>query len=270
MDRTTRQSRLASYARFLGTSFAVNLQAVIEYRVNFLVQVFGMMLNNGAFAFFWAVLIGKVGAVGGYGFEDVMLIWALVSTSFGLAHVILGNVRSMGQIIQKGELDLYLLQPKDVFLNVLASRTVVSAWGDFLYGYLVLALLPGMGLGRLAMFSLLAISGAIVFASVFAAAESLYFFLGDASGLSDAVTEFLLSFSLYPETIYGQGMRWIFYTILPSGFIAFMPRAALKSADWGLVPILAAIALVYAAASYGLFRLGLRRYESGNQMGARQ
>jgi ABC-2 type transport system permease protein len=273
MNRTTRQingnSRLSAYARFLGTSFAVNVQAVVEYRANFLVQVFGMMLNNAAFAFFWAILIDKVGNVGGYGFEDVMLIWALVSTSFGLAHVVFGNVRSLGQIVQKGELDLYLLQPKDVLLNVLCSRTLVSAWGDFLYGYLVLALIPGVSFGSFLLFSLFALSGAIIFAAPFAAAESLCFFLGDASGLSNAVTEFMLSFSLYPESIYGKGMRWIFYTILPSGFIAFVPLSALKSLSWPLAPALLGVAALYAAASYGFFRLGLRRYESGNQMGAR-
>jgi len=268
-------NRIKAYARFLGASFAVNVQAVVEYRANFLAQVFGMMLNNAAFALFWGVLIGKVGSVGGYGFSDVMLIWALVSTSFGLAHVIFGNVRSIGQIVQKGELDLYLLQPKDVFLNVLCSRTVVSAWGDFLYGYVVLALLPGFGtepglhIERFVMFSLLSISGAAVFASVFAAAESLCFFLGDATGVADAITEFLLSFSLYPEKIFGEGMRWVFYTVIPSGFIAFVPLAAIKVLDWSLIPILALVAAVYAAASYGFFRLGLRRYESGNQMSSR-
>jgi ABC-2 type transport system permease protein len=264
MHRTTR-----AYARFLATSFAVNVQAVVEYRANFLVQVFGMMLNNAAFAFFWALLINKVGSVGGYGFEDVMIIWALVSTSFGLAHVVFGNVRSLGQIVQKGELDLYLLQPKDVLLNVLCSRTLVSAWGDFLYGYLVLALIPGVSFGSFLLFSLFALSGAIIFAATFSAAESLCFFLGDASGLSNAVTEFMLSFSLYPESIYGKGMRWIFYTILPSGFIAFLPLSALKSLSWSLAPAMLGVALLYAAASYGFFRLGLRRYESGNQMGTR-
>ena len=264
-----RRSRIYAYARFLGASFAVNVQAVVEYRVNFLVQVFGMMLNNAAFALFWKVLIGKVGSVGGYGFSEVMLVWALVSTSFGLAHVVFGNVRSIGQIVQKGELDLYLLQPKNVFLNVLASRTIVSAWGDFLYGFIVLALVPGFDIGRLALFGLLSVSGATIFASTFAAAESLCFFLGDASGLSDAVTEFLLSFSLYPEGIFGKEMRWLFYTIVPSGFIAFIPLAVLRSVDWPILPLVMGVAAVYAAGSYGLFRLGLRRYESGGQMGAR-
>ena len=253
------RNRLRAYARFLGTTFSVNFQAVLEYRVNFVVQVFGMILNNAAFAFFWAILIDRTGGIGGYGFSDVMFLWALVSSAFGLAHVLLGNIRRLGLIIQKGELDLYLLQPKDVFLNVLSSRTVVSAWGDFLYGFIVIAVMPGFGPGHLALFCAL----------TFAAAESLAFFMGNSSAISSAITEFLLSFSLYPETIFGSGMRWVFYTILPSGFIAFLPLAAYRGLDWGLVPLLFLVALAYSAASYLLFRAGLKRYESGNQMGAR-
>jgi len=263
------RNRLRAYGRYLGVTFSVNFQAVLEYRVNFVVQVFGMILNNAAFAFFWAILIDRTGGIGGYGFSDVMFLWALVSSAFGLAHVLLGNIRRLGLIIQKGELDLYLLQPKDVFLNVLASKTIVSAWGDLAYGFVVAALLPGFGPGRLLLFCLLTATGAAIFAATFAAAESLAFFMGNSQAISGAVTEFLLSFSLYPETIFDQGMRWLFYTILPSGFIAFVPLAVYKSLDWRPAPLLVLVAALYAGLSYALFRAGLRRYESGNQMGSR-
>jgi len=263
------QSRTRAYARFLGASFRANFLAVIEYRANFLLQVFGMMLNNGAFALFWGVLIDRTGGVGGYGFTDVMFVWAVVSSAFGLAHVLFGNIRNLGRIVMQGELDLYLLQPKDVFLNVLASKTIVSAWGDLAYGFIVAALLPGFGPGRLLLFCLLTATGAAIFAATFAAAESLAFFMGNSQAISGAVTEFLLSFSLYPETIFDQGMRWLFYTILPSGFIAFVPLAVYKSLDWRPAPLLVLVAALYAGLSYALFRAGLRRYESGNQMGSR-
>ncbi len=282
MDRTTRyaqqnaggsggrrRGRARAYAAFLGASFSANLKSVLEYRGNFLIQVFGMMLNNAAFALFWGVLIERTGGVGGYTFADVMIVWALTSTSFGLAHVVAGNVRSLGDIIQRGELDVYLLQPKDAFVNVLCSRTIVSAWGDFLYGYLVLFLLPGVGPAKLLLFTVLAVLGAVFFASAFSAAESLAFFLGNAKAISGALQEFLISFSLYPETVFGERMRWLFYTLLPSGFIVFVPLAAYKAMDWRLVPLLALAAAAYAALSYGLFRAGLRRYESGNLMGTR-
>lgn len=261
--------RLKAYARFMVEAFMVNVKSTLEYRVNFILQFFGMMLNNAAFAAFWKVLLNRVGSVGGYGFSDVMLVWALVSSSFGLAHIVFGNIRQLGRIIIEGGLDVYLLQPKDVWLNVVSSRTIVSAWGDFAYGYIVLALMSGTELEQLALFSALIIPGALIFAATFAAADSLAFFIGNSSAISSALTEFMLSFSLYPEGVYGSGLRWMLYSVVPSGFVAFMPLRAFKALDWWLVPVLYLIAGVYILLSYRLFSLGLRRYESGNRMDAR-
>ena len=261
--------RIRAYARFLAAAFAVNVKSTLEYRVNFLLQFFGMMLNNAAFAAFWVVLIARTGNVGGYGFSDVMLVWAFVSTSFGLAHILFGNVRQLGRIIMEGGLDVYLLQPKDVWINALASKTIVSAWGDFAYGFIVLAMTTGADPERWALFVALVIPGALIFAATFAAAESLAFFIGNSSAISSALTEFMLSFSLYPEGIYGSGMRWMLYTIVPSGFVAFMPLRIFKALDWRLAPVLFLIAVAYVWLSYALFNMGLRRYESGNRMDAR-
>lgn len=262
-------NRFLAYCRFLGAAMQVNFKSVMEYRVNFVLQFFGMMLNNAAFALFWAVLIGRAGMVGGYGFVDIMFIWALVSTSFGLAHILAGNVRMLGRIVMEGGLDVYLLQPKDVMLNLLASRTIVSAWGDFVYGFIVIALLPGTDSMALLLFCSLALPGALIFAATFAAAESLVFFMGNSQAISSALAEFLLSFSLYPEGVFGKNYRWVLYTIIPSGFVAFMPLRIFRALDWPLVPVLWGVALLYAFLSYTLFSAGLRRYESGNRMDAR-
>jgi len=270
MEQKTRLSgRFRAYGRFLLITFWVNVKSVLEYRVNFLVQFFGMMLNNAAFAAFWAVLIGRAGAVGGYGFSDIMFVWGLVSTSFGLAHVLAGNVRMLGKIVMEGGLDVYLLQPKDVMVNLLVSRTVVSAWGDFVYGFIVLALLPGTDPARVALFCVLAIPAAVIFAATFAAAESLSFFMGNSQAVASALSEFMLSFSLYPEGVFGKSYRWVMYSLVPSAFVAFVPLRIYRAMDWNLVPLLWGIALVYAGLSYALFQAGLKRYESGNRVDTR-
>jgi ABC-2 type transport system permease protein len=51
--------------------------------------------------------------------------------------------------------------------------------------------------------------------------------------------------------------------------VAFVPLAIYKSLDWAGLPLLFGAAALYAAAGYALFKAGLRRYESGNRMGAR-
>ena len=54
-----------------------------------------------------------------------------------------------------------------------------------------------------------------------------------------------------------------------AAFVAFVPLAVFTKLGWPLVPPLFGVAALYMAASYGIFMLGLRRYESGNRIGMR-
>lgn len=264
-----RRGRIRSWARLARAYFSCNLQAAMEYRANFLLQVFGMMLNNASFVVFWKVLIGKAGTVAGYGFADVMFFWALSSAGFGLAFIVFGNVRFIGKAIVTGELDLWLLQPRDALLSASMSRMVVSAWGDLFYGLILMALTQGADPLRWLLFLALTAANAIIFAASLSIFESLSFFLGNARGVADAGFELLLSTSLYPDRIFGHEVRWILYSLIPAGFMVFIPLKAFRA----LSPLWAA-ASFGAAVGYGIlawliFQLGLKRYESGNMMGAR-
>ncbi len=257
------------YLRLFAAYFKANMAMAMEYRANFLMQAFGMALNNAAFIVFWRVLIDKAGLLGGYGFEDVMFLWALASAGFGLGHVLFGNVRAIGRIIVQGELDVYLLQPKNVLLNLVMARSVASAWGDLAYGIILYALVRGIEpLAFLAFLGFVCVA-AVLYVSVFAMAESLSFWLGNAKGVSNLVFELLLSFTLYPETIFGPGVRWLLYSLVPAGFVVFIPLKAMR----GEGPVLAAASLgasaLYAALAFAFFKRGLKRYESGNLVQAR-
>lgn len=253
----------------MGTYFRTNLQAAMEYRANFLLQVFGMVLNNCAFIVFWRVLLDRSGGVSGYGFEDVMFIWALASSAFGLGHILFGNVRNISSLVVKGELDVFLLQPKDVLFHCAISRTHVSAWGDLLYGAVLMIATTGFDPARYALFAVFTASGAVLYVSTFAIVESLAFFAGSIQGVSRAFFELTLSSTLYPDRIYGPGLRWILYSLLPAAYVVFIPLRAFRTLDLADAAIVLGAAVLYCAIAYIAFSLGLRRYESGNLIGTR-
>ena len=105
--------------RLFGHYVRFNLRAGMEYRAAFVTQVVGMMLNNTAFIFFWMILFQQVGDLKGYGFAEVMFLWALSAVGYGLAGVFLGNAGYLSRSIYTAELDVYLLQPKPVLANFL-------------------------------------------------------------------------------------------------------------------------------------------------------
>jgi ABC-2 type transport system permease protein len=250
--------------RLIWTYFKFNLSASMEYRGSFLMQFFGMVLNNASFAVFWWVVFSRVQSVQGYTFEDVMFIWALASSSFGIANVIFGNINNITNTIINGSLDTYLLQPKDVYINLLCSRTSVSAWGDLAYGYIVIFLVYGFQPLQILGFTGFVILGGLLMGSIVATAETLTFFVGNSSSISRLVTAFLLTFTIYPESIFKGVARYIVYTLLPAGFIVFVPLRLMKLFSWQMLLVLLLVDAGYVLFAYWLFRIGLKRYESGN------
>lgn len=249
----------------IGQYFKFNLASAMEYRGSFWLQVFGMAINNASFIFFWWVAFTKIGtAVAGYTFRDIMFIWALSASSFGLSKVLFGNADRLSRIIMTGELDNYLLQPRNVLINVISSRTQVSAWGDLGYGYLLVLLTNGFNLGSLGLFTLFVILGAVFMSAMSAIYHSLTFFLGNAEKLANIAFEGAINFCIYPDRIYTGFVRALIYSAIPAGFITHIPLAVFKSFNAGTLSLLILAAIGYAAFAFWLFHMGLKRYESGN------
>lgn len=76
-----------------------NLKCSSEYKISFLTQIFGMILNNGSFLIFWWIIFRNVNIIGGYSFDDVLILWGLASSSFGLTYILFGNVRELSDFI---------------------------------------------------------------------------------------------------------------------------------------------------------------------------
>jgi ABC-2 type transport system permease protein len=252
------------HLRLIGLYFRFNLSAAMEYRSSFLIQTIGMALNNAFFLFFWWVIYQKVSDIGGYKFKDIMVIWALAASSYGFLHIFFGNVRRLSGIIINGELDAYLLQPKDVYVNVHCSRMAVSAWGDFLYGYILIFLVYGLDPLRLLLFTFFAAAGGLVAGAVMTSADTLTFFMGNSSSVTRLVTEFIINFSLYPDSIFKKQIKWLVYSLLPTGFVVFIPYRIMQVFSWHGLLGLIAFDIAYIFAAYAFFMKGLKRYESGN------
>lgn len=257
-------TEVKKHLKLIWLYFKFNLASSMEYRISFLIQVLGMMINNVTFVFFWWVLFGRMQNIAGYGMKDVMFIWALTSSAFGFAHVIFGNARNVTNIIINGELDTYLLQPKDTYINVLCSRTIVSAWGDLAYGFVLFLIFYGFKPGQFLIFTGFAVFGGLLFGSILVTAETLTFFIGNSSAISRLITEFMISFSLYPENIFKNSVKWIFYSVIPVGFVVFIPLKILKAFNLTSLIMLILADTAYIIFGYWLFRTGLKRYESGN------
>jgi ABC-2 type transport system permease protein len=170
----------------------------------------------------------------------------------------------MAAMIAGGELDFYLALPKPVLTHTLVSRMNLTAPGDMLFGMLVFGLVVRPTAGQWLLFMIFTITTAAIFVGFGVLTQSLSFWLGNAEGLAQQLINALISFSTYPTVIFNGAVKLALFTLLPAGFIGYVPVQLLRDFSPALFAGLLAFASAILLLAWLVFRAGLRRYESGN------
>ena len=256
--------------RLFAHYFRFNLSANMAYRGSFVIQAFGMLLNNSAFIVFWYFLFQRIGGdIQGYDFDDVMYLWSLAAFGFGMSVVLFGNASHVSRIIYSGELDVYLLQPKPVLPNVLASRMIVSGWGDIAYGIILFVATQPLTIRSIALFVLFSLLMMVVLTAMRTLYHSLTFFFGNAESFAEMASEMTLTFMLYPGSVFKGAPMIVLHSLVPAALVGYIPVRIFHEFTPGLLAIVILADAAIVAAAFLVFRLGLRRYESGNRMATR-
>ena len=253
--------------RFAAALFVTNLKATTMLRGAFVTQVVFMALNNATFFVFWWALMARVPVLHGWRLADIQVLFGIVATAFGIAVLGAGGVRHLGQLIDEGELDTLLTQPKPALLYALGLRSQPSGGGDLLSGMAFIALSGQVAWHDLPLLVLVIASSTIVFVATGVIFFSLAFWLGKVETLSRQLWDMLITFSLYPEPLFGGAVRLVLFTLLPAGFVAYVPARLMKAPTVADALLLAAMTAVYALIAVVVFERGLRRYSSGSRFG---
>lgn len=249
-------------------SVKYNLMREMLNKVTFLTNIGFMALNNASFIIQWVILLRIKGDVGGYGMKEIMLLWGLAASSFGLSRILFARAFSLPDLIINGKLDSYLVQPKNVLLGVITSATNTSAVGDLLYGLIVLCVFC-FSVKRLFLFLLFTVTGAVIVTAFAQLMGSLTFWFVRADAFGNHMVSGMISFSTYPDGIFQGKARFLLYNVIPVGMGIYQPVHVMMNFDAGrLLAVLGYTALLSAAAAFVFYR-GLRRYSSSSLMEAR-
>jgi len=250
--------------KFLLAVWKANLQSVMEYRVAFLLQVFGMMINNAIYFLIWVIYFDRFKEVRGWGINDMFVTYGIIASGFGLVSLLFGNVFNLGEVIAKGRLDYYLSMPRPVLLHTVASRSIASGLGDFTYGFVSYALSGRFtwdGLGRFLVGTLCA---AAIFAAFMILVQSLAFWIGNTSYLSSMALNAIITFAIYPITLFDNTAKLILFTLIPAALMGALPAQFVHTFAWGTLAEIFLGSSIFLGLAVAVFQLGMKRYESGS------
>jgi ABC-2 type transport system permease protein len=252
----------------LVTTYAAQAGAAIRSsaadRGGFLLQGGAMAANNLFVLAMWFLFFAGFKSVGGWRMADMALLNALLALIVGTAGVVAGGYRDLARQIISGVPDALLTQPKAVLPRLLANESNVTGWGDIATGTILLLTVADVGLHDLGWIAFVLICGLTVYVSSATMFASIAFWANGARSFARDLTDFMITFSFYPGSIYGGMLKLVTYTLFPAAFITLIPVALIRGADWTQALILALATILYAIGAAGLFGIGLRRYQRGD------
>lgn len=249
------------------------VRSELQYRTSFALflvsQVIISVLDLAAIL----ALFTKVSSLGGWSRSQVIVLYGVSSTGFGLADVTLSPVELTAQWVRLGTFDRLLVRPAGSLAQLLGHEFELRRLGRSVQP--LAALVIGLVVVRSALgpLELLLLAGAIVgsavlFGSLFVLTSSLAFWTPSTQEVANAFTYGSNVASTYPVHIFGEWLRRFLLGVVPVGLTAYgpvvvaldapnplaLPRAVLAAGPLAAVPFVVVAGLVW--------RAGNRRYGS--------
>jgi ABC-2 type transport system permease protein len=251
---------------YLGTLFWTNLRAGFARPGTAVAQLVLMFANNLIFFIVWALYFDRFPDLRGWGKADVALLYGISAFGFGLMIAVFGGMREIARAIVDGSLDVHLGRPRHPLPSLLMSRSIPSGIGDVLSAPVLWLWLGEKSLADLPLLVLLSTAAGIVMMATIGIAQCVVFWWPAALKLAEQFWELVIMITVYPQHVFGPGVRLVLFTLLPIAFMSQVPVEAIREADPLKALSVVAAALFYGALAIVVFDRGLRHYASGNRM----
>ncbi|MCG0275204.1 MAG: ABC-2 family transporter protein [Thermosediminibacteraceae bacterium] len=205
---------------FLGYLY-INAKGLLEYKVSSLIALFGSLLNSAIWLVFWWVFFKRFPNISEWQFVHLFTIWAVLNVALALVSVFY-NVYKLPAIINEGKLEYYLVRPKNALFHLLVARMQLIDLLEAAIWFISFIILKPE-LPAILLFLLMSVISAAIIHGFLLILGSLGFFLKSADGIGTELYNALITFSTYPNWIFQGAAKWIIFTVIPAGFISYVP-----------------------------------------------
>jgi len=246
-----------------------NMQSNAELRTSFLMNIFGMAINNLAFVFLWIYFVKSVGIIGGWTTYDIIGLNGFAALSYGIVLSMCMGIRKLPEYVSSGSFDRFMLSPKNILIRVATSAFSSSAVGDIIFGIICLivcGLFVHVSVIQIIFIILLVIFASVVFLALSIIVYTLSFFFVDAMNITDGMFQFFFTPTLFHGGAFQGVLRFIFTFIVPSLLVAALPIETIKSVSFLHLFGIGILSFVWLFVSIKVFNRAIKRYESSNFM----
>jgi ABC-2 type transport system permease protein len=257
------------YLSLLGEYFLQYAKVRLSYKGDFFIAVTANLIAT-VFGFgFVLILFGRIPRLADWTFYEILFLYGFGLLPLALFNVVAINLYYFGDAyIVGGKFDRVLLRPVHSLFQILFEQFRLESLGDAFIGVGVVVYAAGklgLELGVIGWLSLAlaALSGSVLYLSVFLLLTCVSFWIEDRVGVMPPVYN-MIAFGRYPLKIYSPFLQFLLSWIIPFGFATFYPGAHVlgRSGYLGYFLLSPLVAGVFATLAILLWNRGVRNYSS--------
>lgn len=223
-------------ARLLRLLVSARLRSQTAYRGSFAADVAGqMMLALTEFVELYAI-VHNIPTFGGMTFAQALLVFAFASVGFSIGDLILGETDAMSDVIRTGKLEVLLIRPLPVLLQLMTSDFQLRRVGRLVFALIALAaalILTDIQWepAKVALFIVTPLAGAAIFGALFVGAGAVQFWLLDGRQFANAFTYGGRYVASMPGAAMFLPLQVFFTFVVPATLVAYAPSLVLLELD---------------------------------------
>lgn len=209
-------------------------------RTAFWTQIVIMVVNDTVWILFWLLFFGRVGDIRGWGLDELILLFAVLTTAGGIVLGLLNNTRRVGELVVNGGLDSVLALPTAPLPYSLSRRVEIVNVGDLVFGVVLFVAFGHPTPTRAVIYVFGVLCASMIMGGFLVLMGSTSFFVSRNEG-ADLGFHAIMLFSSYPADIFGGATQVFLYAVVPAGFVSTVPAKLISD-----------FSLAWASATFGV------------------
>ncbi|MHC1784403.1 MAG: ABC transporter permease [Anaerolineaceae bacterium] len=256
--------------RLLPALFKINLQMILAYRADTIVNLLMEILTLGWEILSLSIIFSNTQTLAGWNLGELVALLGVFHLVNALMFVLIWpSTEKFNQSVRDGTFDYTLLQPADSMFMVTFSRMVIWRVWDILLGLVLIIFgfqMSGIAAAsvNLVSFLVLAVSGTIILFSLWIVLIAATFWFTKFDN-NVTILQSLLDTGRYPSMIYPLWLRVIITFIVPIAVATTIPLQALRG-DLTSLQVLMFLAISAASflAASRIWKAGIKKYSGAS------
>lgn len=228
-------ARLFWYIRLYFLMVGQYMKVRLQYRLDFVVSTFGILLINVSTILGLAVVLESIPNLDGFTWYQLVFIYAFSLVAQSPLQIMFDNIWRLRFHVNEGTFITYYFKPLPTLFTYTAEMLDLKGFGQLFFGCAALGwsaanLGIAWTLDKIILLPLLLGGSALIFVGLMLIAASASFWVKD----SFAILAFMGSFrehARYPMGIYDNVFKLVFTWVIPVGFVAFYPSQLFLSSE---------------------------------------